>query len=188
MAASQAKRAVEPIEPAAVTHFRTFDALYRRLLQVHPRISELLRAHGYDADRPCPVYPRSVWVACLEAARRELFGDLPMHEGHRALGRLFSEGFSLTPLGQVFQGVDYTGAAYLVRLRAMIQRVSPDLEVELSFESERRCTLALIGKSSHPHFVAGVVEARAVSRGGMPNATVDVTRVDATGYELRITW
>lgn len=186
MPASQAQPAVQAVEPAAVTHARAFDALFRRALGGNPRLAELLRAEGYDPEHPRPTYPTSVWKACVEVARKELFGSLPVTDGHRALGRLFSDGFVATPIGQAFEGVAYTGVAYLVRLPGMMQRVRPDLAVELTFEAERRCTLAVRGPNSNAHFMAGLVEARVVQR-GLP-AEVEVARVDAQGYDLRITW
>lgn len=168
------------------THGRAFQALFGPLLRSNTRLVGVLQAHGYDPGDPQESYPSDVWKDCLEATRCELFGHCPKDVGLRALGRLFVVGFSKTPIGRVFDGVAYTGRAYLVRVPALLKLARPDLEPELSFETERRVRLAVRGRHANADFMAGLVEARVRERGVAAHA--EVTHAAPSEYELLITW
>jgi len=149
-------------------------------------LAEILRSNGYDPDHPLQEYPSWVWTACVEAARKALFGERTPDEGQRALGALFADGFRSTAVGQVFEGINYMGEAYLVRLPGLLKLARPDLTLELHFESTRACRLSISGPNTNPSFMAGLVESRVRQRGLA--ATVEVASVSQAGYGLLVTW
>lgn len=178
--------AAPEVERVTVTHARAFEALFRRALQGNPELAGILRANGYDPDRPQKEYPSSVWTGCVEAARQALFGERSVEDGQRALGALFADGFTGTAVGQVFEGISYVGEAYLVRLPGLLKLARPDLALELTFESKRACRLRISGPNTNPSFMAGLVESRVRQRG--LDATVTVAREAPGGYDLLVTW
>jgi uncharacterized protein (TIGR02265 family) len=168
------------------TSARAFEALFHRGLAGDPALAALLRANGYDPANPLPEYPSSVWAACVEAARTSRFAALSEAAGRRALGALFADGFRSTAVGCVFEGLHYTGEAYLIRLPGILKLARPDLESELCFEGERRCRLKVRGPFPSPHFMAGLAHARLHER-GLP-VQVEVAQSAPDGYELLVTW
>lgn len=173
-------------ERRSTTSARAFEALFQRGLAGDPRLAERLKAEGYDPTQPLPEYPSSVWHACVEAARRALFGELPVAEGLRALGARFADGFRSTAVGCVFEGLPYTGEAYLIRLPGILKLARPDLDSEVRFEGERRCRMLVRGPFPSPHFMAGLTHARLRER-GLP-VEVEVAHSAPDGYDLLVTW
>jgi uncharacterized protein (TIGR02265 family) len=176
---------LDPVRGTGV-QARSFDVLFRRALGGRPGLAEALRTCGYDPEHPQEVYPSRIWVDCLEMARSLLFDALSHDDGLRELGKLFADGFATTPLGQVYQGIAYTGRAYLLRLPKLIRMARSDLQVDLQFETDQRCMMVVRGPDPNAAFTAGLVEVRLRQRG--LNATVRVAHSLPEGYDLAVSW
>lgn len=78
-----------------------FEGLFVRTLQPQGAFADQLRAAGYDVKAPRDRYPRRVWQACVELARKHEYPTRPPEEGFRLLGQRFAEGFRQTLTGKL---------------------------------------------------------------------------------------
>jgi uncharacterized protein (TIGR02265 family) len=91
--------------------------------QVSPRLRGLLRAEGIDLDRPLrPAYPTGPWMRCLKHIVADVFPELPLEEGFRALGGRTLDGYRETMFGRAL-----LASMRLFGPRRMIGRLPKDI-------------------------------------------------------------
>jgi len=82
---------------------QTLEGLFIRGLsgQVTPGLKSQLRGIGVDLDRRLlPVYPFSVWCACVRVAAQELYGRLAPEAAYHQLGERMVDGYQRTVWGR----------------------------------------------------------------------------------------
>lgn len=172
----------------SLTEVSVFEGLFVRALQPKGAFLEELKARGYDPAAPALRYPTAVWHACVDVARRHVFGALPEQEGFRKLGNLFMEGYYQTLIGKV------VGAAIpLLGPERSLQRIprtwkasQPALGVEVEKQGERHYHVTLREKGMLADFCAGLLESGANPAGA--RVSIDVVERGPDHCVLSARW
>ena len=175
--------------PAETTDYAIFEGLFRRALRVEPNgpMADELRQVGFDLRAPKGRYPTSVLKAALDVASRHRFPGLPLEQGHRELGRLFTSGFSETIVGRVMGSIiPFLGMELLMaRMQKFTSMTTAGATVESIKEGEKKWRLRYHVRHWSPDFTAGALES-GVAKVNMP-VTVVVENRSETGFDLVVT-
>lgn len=176
--------------PSSMAQGSMFEALFNRGLHPEGAFADALREVGYDVLHPRPEYPTPVWVKALEVARRHAFPQDSVAAAYRKLGRQFTDGFLSTLAGKVVAvALPFMNAeSFLKRMPRYMQLGRSDVSMEVELQPGGRAARArLVDPFGVPaEFMAGVLEV-GLEKVRSPGR-VEATTLDATRYELALTW
>jgi uncharacterized protein (TIGR02265 family) len=165
-----------PSPPESIVRGAAFEALLVRMLQPAGRFAEALRAAGYDPGAPPRAeYPRQVWIACVELARRHVFPNLPPADGMQQLGRRFIECFRQTLMGKMLAAtLPILGpATAMQRLPRMWASSQPQLRIHVQELAPCDWAVTFEEPGLLGHFYVGQLEALLVLlRASRPEVTL----------------
>ncbi len=174
--------------PPEETDNALFEAIFIRALDVTGPLADELRRLGYDRARAVPRYPSSVFHACVEATRAQLYPSLTLAEGRRKIGGQFGRGFQQTIVGRVI-----LGAVHLVGPAALLRRLPGRV---MSMRSGLQCAVTELGPAHFEFqfqesfdmsdFYAGAMTFALTLAGAKDVHIVCTPRPG--GYGLDITW
>jgi uncharacterized protein (TIGR02265 family) len=147
--------------PESTVQGSTFEGLFVRALQPRGDFADALRSAGYDATAPRAQYPRHVWLACMEVARRHEYPYFPPEQGLRLLGRRFVEGFRKTLTGKLQVAVMpmLSPATVMQRLPRTWATTQPNMRVRSEELAPGHWQFTLEDEGIVPDFVAGMLDA-----------------------------
>ncbi|HYV46777.1 MAG TPA: DUF2378 family protein [Myxococcaceae bacterium] len=175
--------------PAETTDYAVFEGMYRRALRLEPAspLAEKLREAGFDLKSPKGRYPTAVWKASLDAAAKHQYPHMPLNDGHRELGRLFTAGFFETIVGKVigsiipFLGTD----RMMARMPKFASMATSGVTLETFREGEKVWRLKYTSRNASPDFMAGAIEG-GVAKTKVP-VKVEVQNRRADGFDIVVT-
>jgi len=175
--------------PAETTDYAVFEGMFRRALRLEPAsaLAEKLREVGFDLKSPKGRYSTAVWKASLDVAARHQYPALPLNDGHRELGRLFTAGFFETIVGKVigsiipFLGTD----RMMARMPKFASMATSGVTLETFRESEKVWRLRYTSRNASPDFMAGALEG-GVAKTKVP-VSVEIQNRRDDGFDIVIT-
>lgn len=175
----------------SVTNHNMFEALFERRLKPEGAFADALLRAGYDRASPKRRYPTSVWIACLEVARRHGCSATTREEAYRQLGREFAEGFLTTTAGALIAAAlpFMSPQAFINRLASYfrISREDERLTFDVVEEGAGLSRVVVHNPAAVPGtFVAGLIE---TALGRIPvEVSVEVRQSSEADYELIARW
>jgi uncharacterized protein (TIGR02265 family) len=167
-----------------------FEGLLVRLLQPTGRFAEELSAAGYDPRAaPRAEYPRRVWLACVEIARRHTYPELPRDEGLRRLGRRFVEALRQTLMGKLLSATlpMLSPAAVMQRLPKAWANTQPQLRLLVRELAPRDWSVTFEDRDLLPHFCVGQLEA-VVALTAVRDPRVTLVEQGPDRCVIRVSW
>lgn len=185
-----AMRPSEVASPEVKVPHAFFEGLFQRALHPDAALWQALGEAGYDPRGPHHAYPVGVWQACVAAARRHRFGELPEAEAQRRLGWHLAEGFLHTLMGRMAgAALHFVGPGKVVdklpRAAGHVGGVHMPVVVEALGPRARRVRFG--DPFNHPEFTAGALEHALERTRARPHIDVEA-HAPGQHYTLRVRW
>lgn len=155
-----------------------------------PAAMARFKALGVDFEAKLkPIYPFTVWIDVIEAAREMCFADIPGPEGYRALGIAFIEGYRETLIGRPVLAM-----TRLLGVKRTLARMTQNFRSGTNYSE---CVLTERGPTAFdlwvnevgrvPEFTTGVLIA-GLTHAGAKNLKIEVVGHDGHACTYRIDW
>ncbi len=163
-------------------------------LKANGELAEKFINAGYDPLNPSKNYPAVVFINLVSLARRELFPNLPPHEGYRQLGRIYNASFLEKGRGRLLgMALPLLGPDRMLKAMEDFPRHGSNFQTAVSTkEGDRRwrVTFSHTGSGFSGEVLAGCLESALPKAGAPPTLKIAVANSDPAKeeFDLEITW
>ena len=102
-----------------------FEGLFAKAMPQSPELVTALKQAGFDASSIASEYSAMVFNACLEVARKQVYGSLPVAEGLQKMGVAQIEGIKVTFIGKIIMP-----PLYLIGPERVVRRIPSLFKVD----------------------------------------------------------